>query len=121
MGANHVRLGADEIELGEVETLVDDESVRRRIESWLGALMQADHLSLLIGNGLSTGIGHRIGCPPPSMSTALPEIGRSASISAHAASSASNVGRDHNLEDEIRSALAAIRASGDLRLTAAKD
>lgn len=108
MSANYVRLGADEIALGEVETLIDDESVRRRIESWLGALMQADHLSLLIGNGLSRGIGHAIGCPPPSMSSALPEIDRSASISAHAALSASNVGRDHNLEDEIRSALALI-------------
>lgn len=108
MGANYLRLGSDEVDLSNVDASIDDESIRRRIESWLGALLQADHLSLLIGNGLSTGIGNVIDCPPPPMTAAFPQTERGSSISTHAAASAARMGRDHNLEDEIRSALALI-------------
>ena len=41
---------------------VDD--LRARIEPWLGALLQAEHLSLLVGSGLSTALQIAVGAKP---------------------------------------------------------
>ncbi len=41
---------------------VDD--LRARIEPWLGALQQAEHLSLLVGSGLSTALQIAVGAKP---------------------------------------------------------
>lgn len=107
MSDNVVRLGTEEI-AAEAETDVLKalgDASRRQIESWLSALLQADHLSLLIGNGLSTAVGGVLDTRPPSMGEHL-EVGRGAAeIQAHAARSAERISRQANLEDEIRSAL----------------
>lgn len=106
MTQNYARLGNDEVELGPGDAPIEDLLSRRRIESWLGALLQADHLSLLVGNGLSTAIGRVVGQDPPSMAAHLEAGDASAALREHAAAAATKAGRDHNLEDEIRSALA---------------
>lgn len=101
-----IRLGAEgqlsfatAAEVGQVD--------RRRIEAWLAALIQAEHVALLVGNGLSSAIGHVTGVQPPSMWRPLvPEpTGVLEKIREHAQRTASAVGRDCNLEDEIRAAM----------------
>src|SRR5690625_3024556 len=101
-----VRLGADDPlqtdssgSLAEVQT--------RRVEAWLAALLQTEHLSLLIGNGLSAAAGSMAGKLPPLMSRQLSEDEEAPfpRIREFAKESAQNVGRDVNLEDEIRAAM----------------
>lgn len=101
----YVRLGSDVLAQGdEVEHL--NRSHERKIESWLAALLQSEHLSLLLGNGLSTAVGHIVGTAPPLMSDGLTDNRYADRIREHAARAARRTHRDANLEDEIRSALA---------------
>jgi hypothetical protein len=107
MSDNLVRLGTEELAAQpgtEVSEVLEDAS-RRQIESWLSALLQADHLSLLIGNGLSTAVGGVLGTWPPSMGEHLELAQGAAEVQSHAARSAERISREANLEDEIRSAL----------------
>lgn len=101
-----VRMGAHEdldcavnMPLGSVE--------HRRVEAWLAALLQSENLSLLVGNGLSAAVGHLAGTEPPSMATPLSDnpLGVLVNVQSHAQSTASALGRQANLEDEIRSAM----------------
>jgi hypothetical protein len=45
----------------------DPESHRKHIEPWLSAVFQSEHLSLLVGNGLSLAVGNIAGATTPSM------------------------------------------------------
>ncbi|MFQ5567436.1 MAG: hypothetical protein ACE5EU_13870, partial [Paracoccaceae bacterium] len=53
---------------GETETTADPASEvtawRKRIEPWLSAVFQAEHLSLLLGNGFTTGIAKQASSAP---------------------------------------------------------
>ncbi|WP_395311294.1 SIR2 family protein [Mycobacterium sp. AMU20-3851] len=101
-----VRLGAEgRLDFGSADEIGDVE--RRRIEAWLAALIQAEHVALLVGNGLSSAIGHVTGVKPPSMWRPLVDepFGVLEKIRHHAEKAASAVGRDCNLEDEIRAAM----------------
>ena len=75
-GNNIEQLKCDlkELEKGEIEELKKQtRKYREQIEPWLGVLLQADHLNLLIGNGLTTAIATQVGIKDPiSMST--PEL-----------------------------------------------
>jgi hypothetical protein len=80
---------------------------RRRIEPWLTAIFQSEHLGLLVGSGFSVGLAASIGTAGAGMSptTFLPEF--DVQISAAAARSATAMGRGQpNIEDQLRSALA---------------
>ena len=58
----------------EVKALEDQtEKYRDHIEPWLGALLQADHLNLLIGSGLTTAIAKHMGIENP-ISMSAPEL-----------------------------------------------
>lgn len=103
-GFRGIRLGPDTIHSGEGWTLNDNE--RRRVESWLAGLLQTEHLSLLVGNGLSTAVGSVIGTAPPTMTDRLDAGGDTKRIRAHAERSAEAMGRQANFEDDVRSALA---------------
>ena len=100
-----IRLGSDTIFQGANDRLLE-EPARRRIEAWLAALLQSEHLSLLVGNGLSTGVGSALNSWPPSMTERLEAGNDTSRIRAHADVSAERAGRDANFEDDIRSALA---------------
>ena len=77
--------------------------LRPRIEPWLTALFQSEHLALLVGSGLSHAV-HRIatGAALPGMDPAkFTHFG--AEINAGAAKSAAAAGRENgNIEDQIR-------------------
>lgn len=101
-----VRLGADEpLQADDSGSLTELQA--RRAEAWLAALLQAEHLSLLIGNGLSAAAGSIAGKLPPLMSRHISENEEAPfpRIREFAQQSAENVGRDANLEDEIRAAM----------------
>ncbi|KAB2892290.1 MAG: fibronectin-binding protein (FBP) [Desulfobulbaceae bacterium] len=81
------------------------DKLRPRIEPWLTALCQSEHLSLLLGSGLSHAV-HRLGT-----GKMLPGMGKgdfgdeNDVINAEAARSANITGRgDGNIEDQIRAA-----------------
>jgi catechol 2,3-dioxygenase-like lactoylglutathione lyase family enzyme len=98
-----MRLGAETLVADAVDGF--DLTQRRKIESWVAALLQSEHLSLLIGNGLSMAVGAEIGTFPPGMASHLDAGTETDRIQAHAAK-VSAAGRTPNLEDEIRSGLA---------------
>lgn len=79
------------------------EKLRPRIEPWLTALCQSEHLSLLVGSGLTHAV-HRLatGKPLPGMGTA--DFGESKDlIDVDSKKSAEVAGRDPgNIEDQIR-------------------
>lgn len=76
---------------------------RERIEPWLAALLQAEHLNLLVGSGLTTAIAHQTGAPPIAMSANGFDCGYHAAVSSAARESAKASGRgEPNLEDTIR-------------------
>jgi hypothetical protein len=81
------------------------EKLRPRIEPWLTALVQSEHLSLLVGSGLTHAV-HRL-----ATNEALPGMGAisfdnlHAEIAAEAKRAAELAGRDSgNFEDQIRAA-----------------
>lgn len=92
------------------ETLVDEvpspEEHRWNIEPWLAAMLQAEHVSLLIGSGFSTAVAHGLGVAPTTMGSATLGMGQlDALIDGAAAASASRMGRGGaNIEDQLRSA-----------------
>lgn len=102
-----IRLGPDTVHVGNDDPSLSD-SDRRRVESWLAGLLQTEHLGLLVGNGLSTAIGHVVGAPPPSMSDRLDAGEDTDRIRQHADKSAKAMGRDANFEDDVRAALALV-------------
>jgi len=77
--------------------------LRKDIEPWLSAVFQSEHLSLLVGNGLSTAISSAIDGKPTDMS--LPEFDCEFNdkIDERAAETAKAIGRrEPNFEDKIR-------------------
>ncbi len=100
-----VRLGKDTVCAGEEPANIS-EPARRRIEAWLAALLQAEHLSLLVGNGLSMAVGAKIESSPPTMTKPLDAGEETQRIREHSERSAERAGRAANFEDDIRTALA---------------
>lgn len=87
------------------------DSLRPRIEPWLTALFQSEHLSVLIGSGATHALhkmatGNRLpGMTPPSMPIYEQEI----AAEVKRTSEASGRGTDGNIEDRIRVANELIR------------
>ncbi|HVZ34089.1 MAG TPA: SIR2 family protein [Polyangiaceae bacterium] len=81
------------------------EKLRSRIEPWLTALFQSEHLALLIGSGLTHAVHHIArGTSAPGMATVSFSV-RDEQISHEAKRSATAAGRrDGNIEDQIRAA-----------------
>lgn len=90
---------------GWAEEGLDRPQLRSRIEPWLTSLVQADHLNLLVGSGLTIGMQHLSRADPPrsmdagKFSTHQEAISRAAKTSAEAARRGTP-----NIEDEIRTA-----------------
>ena len=120
MTGSIVRIGTDTLAIGEAVAEIGP-SERRKIESWLAALIQTEHLALLLGNGISSAVGHLIGTYPPSMRQHVEVGDDSGLIRSHAEDSAARLSREANLEDEIRSALDLLQGLQVLRETARAD
>ena len=82
---------------------------RKRIEPWLSAVFQAEHLNLLLGSGFTTAIGYLAGASATNMSRIQLGTVYDALIDAHADAYASLMKRGvANIEDQFRSALAVL-------------
>ena len=84
---------------GEKET----KQYREHIEPWLSALLQAEHLNLLIGSGLTTAVAKYIGSPVVNMArTKLNQEYGELVLSAAKRSAQANGRGETNVEDIIR-------------------
>jgi hypothetical protein len=84
-------------------------TARKRIEPWLSAVFQAEHLNLLLGSGFTSAIGFMSGTPATGMSTVAFGTAYDKAIDAHATKSAASMGRGKpNIEDQFRSAIAVL-------------
>ena len=81
--------------------------LRQHIEPWLSAVFQSEHLSLLVGSGLSTALSLRAGGKPADMSPAGDfKYPYAKEVMSRAKSAAKAAGRGRaNIEDQIRATL----------------
>jgi hypothetical protein len=81
--------------------------LRRQIEPWLTAVFQSEHLSLLLGTGLTTGVCNEANVKPNAMQRIdFESFEYKDKISTHADKSADNLERGHaNFEDDFRTAM----------------
>lgn len=84
----------------------DDPSVHRKhVEPWLAALLQAEHVNLLIGSGLTTAVAVLAGAPAVDMKASAFACDLAHAVDRAAKDSASRGGRgEPNLEDQVRAA-----------------
>lgn len=81
-------------------------TARKRIEPWLSAVFQAEHLNLLIGSGFTTAVGYIAGSPATGMAKVTFGSEFDSQIDNFANSEAKLMGRGvANIEDQFRSAL----------------
>lgn len=87
------------------------DQLRQRIEPWLSALCQSEHLNLLIGSGLSTSVQlSATGTPPSGMGWVNDLAVLRSEIDRFVNESARKAGRSQgNIEDQIRAINEAIR------------
>lgn len=89
-------------------------ALRSVIEPWLTALVGAEHLSLLIGSGLTTAVTAMVGAPAVDMAPVSYDLGYEDGVMKRADSVAAACGRGSaNIEDQTRAALELI---GGLRI-----
>ncbi|MCU7505184.1 MAG: fibronectin-binding protein (FBP) [Ignavibacteria bacterium] len=78
--------------------------LRQEIEPWLSAIFQSEHLSLLVGNGLTLGISQIAGVKPPEYKRPEFEIDKD-KIREYADKTAKTMDRgEANFEDDLRTA-----------------
>lgn len=91
---------------GEARALFEQKA-QKHIEPWLSALLQSEHVALLIGSGMTTAVGYAAGAGAAGMATT--EFGGEygEKIAEYATQSAARTGRGTpNIEDQFRSAFA---------------
>jgi len=82
-------------------------AARKKIEPWLSAVFQAEHLNILMGSGFTTAIGFLAGARATSMAKIKFGTKYDSAIEAHADAAAKTMNRGAaNIEDQFRSALA---------------
>ncbi len=81
------------------------DNLRKKIEPWLSAILQSEHVSLLLGAGLTMAVGNLAKIPSSSMNKA--EFGEfNKKINIYAEESAKKMGRGTaNIEDQIRTSI----------------
>jgi hypothetical protein len=114
--------------LGELARGEGDPTPRRdAVEPYLAALLQAEHLNLLVGSGLTTAVARLARSSGPDMGAHLSigDSGLAATIEDAAMESASRTGRGApNIEDRLRVAITAmegLRIVGDDRSEVLRD
>lgn len=89
---------------------------RKKIEPWLSAILQSEHLSLFLGSGFTTAVSHLTGGKPIQMAKASFKCQAEAEVNAYADQSAKTMGRgEANIEDQIRAALSLVAGLEILR------
>src|SRR4051812_13635539 len=82
---------------------------RRKIEPWLSAVFQAEHLNFLLGSGFTAAVAFAAGVTATGMETAAGTSTHAKAIMEHATTSAKKMGRGKaNIEDQLRSAIAVL-------------
>lgn len=80
---------------------------RKRIEPWLSAVFQAEHLNLLLGSGFTVAVGSIAKAAATGMDATPLGTSHDVSIDTHALAGAKAMGRGTaNIEDQFRTALA---------------
>lgn len=80
---------------------------RKRIEPWLSALFQSEHLSLLVGSGMTTAVAYACGAKAAGMRRVAFGTPHENELDAHIAKKAAAMGRgEPNLEDQLSAAIA---------------
>ena len=98
------------------EEATDPERHREKIEPWLSALFQAEHLNLLVGSGFTTAVARAAGAPLVDMSPGVLDRRHADAVAQAAQESAAHLGRcAPNIEDQVRTILDLI---GGLRVLA---
>ncbi len=96
-------------------------NARKHIEPWLSAVFQAEHLNLLVGSGFTVAVAGLAGCSATGMARVKFGTAYDGAIDTHAENSAKAMGRGAaNIEDQFRSALAALEGLAVLDAAKAK-
>jgi SIR2-like protein len=91
----------------EVPTDASDDQ-RREIRAWLSTIYQAEHLSLVLGNGLTTGVASLAGANPVPLADPTFTAPHATEVAAKATQESEDMGRGNpNLEDFLRVAITA--------------
>lgn len=113
----------DRLVLGELDfTAGDPRPSRRAVEPYLAALLQSEHMNLLVGAGLTAGLARGAKADIPDMAALLTvqdgELNQAVEAAAKESASRTGRGDSPNLEDRLRVAIAAeagLRIAGDSR------
>lgn len=85
---------------------INAEDLKKEVEPWLSAIFQSEHLSLLIGTGLTSAVSFSAGVTPQEMSRLALSNGLSEKIKTKADETSKRMNRgEANIEDDIRIAL----------------
>lgn len=85
---------------------INAEELKKEVEPWLSAIFQSEHLSLLIGTGLTSAVSFKAGVIPQEMSRLTLANGLNEKIKSKADATAQKMNRgEANIEDDIRIAL----------------
>lgn len=96
-----VRAGSHEWSDGVPPT--DPATHRAHVEPWLAALLQAEHLALLVGSGLTTAVALKANAPVVDMTKAIFVCPHADAVEKAARLTATSMGRgEANIEDQIR-------------------
>ena len=89
---------------------IDAEELKKEVEPWLSAIFQSEHLSLLIGTGLTSAVSFAAGVKPQEMARLklTNELGENIGEKADETAKKMNRG-EANIEDDIRVALELIK------------
>lgn len=100
---HYLRLGRTENEFASPPT---PEEHSQRVLAWLSAVMQAEHLNLLVGSGFTTAVASIAGVTAAGMDPVTFSVAGADEVSAAAKGSAARLGRSEpDLEDQLRMAL----------------
>lgn len=82
------------------------EDYRKKVEPWLSAVFQSEHLSLLLGSGFTSGIGYEVNATATGMGTVAFDCPYEENLNEYARMKAAASGRGGpNIEDQLSAAI----------------
>jgi hypothetical protein len=101
---------------------IDSKKFRDEIEPWLAALFQSEHLSLLVGSGMTTGLAYMAGITSQGMDRVEFSTTYAEKIKTTANNEADAMGRgEANLEDDFRVAISLLQGLKIIEPTKAEE